>query len=94
MLNLSIYKCIRYFFSFSIGSFGHVDFYFDFGTLWFIDLLVHWFRDKSLSGHSVTLRETVAVTPAEIKGATAYEVSGMFRFLLLLYMLFHFFHES
>ncbi|KAM7471832.1 hypothetical protein LguiA_010015 [Lonicera macranthoides] len=32
--------------------------------------------DKSLSGHSVTLRETVAVTPAEIKGATAYEVAG------------------
>ncbi|XP_021295150.1 uncharacterized protein LOC110424785 [Herrania umbratica] len=34
------------------------------------------FRDKSVSGHSVTLRETIAVTPAEIDGATAYEVSG------------------
>ncbi|EXB29715.1 5'-nucleotidase surE [Morus notabilis] len=32
--------------------------------------------DKSVSGHSVTLRETVAVSSAEIKGATAYEVSG------------------
>ncbi|KAK3013459.1 hypothetical protein RJ639_009767, partial [Escallonia herrerae] len=30
--------------------------------------------DKSLSGHSVTLRETVAVSSAEINGATAYEV--------------------
>lgn len=34
-------------------------------------------RDKSVSGHSVTLRETVAVNSAEINGATAYEVSGM-----------------
>lgn len=33
-------------------------------------------RDKSVSGHSVTLRETVAVNSAEIVGATAYEVSG------------------
>ncbi|XP_037497490.1 5'-nucleotidase SurE isoform X2 [Jatropha curcas] len=32
--------------------------------------------DKSVSGHSVTLRETIAVTSAEINGATAYEVSG------------------
>ncbi|XP_058005052.1 uncharacterized protein LOC110642301 isoform X2 [Hevea brasiliensis] len=32
--------------------------------------------DKSVSGHSVTLQETVAVTSADIKGATAYEVSG------------------
>ncbi|XP_052181673.1 uncharacterized protein LOC127794537 [Diospyros lotus] len=32
--------------------------------------------DKSVSGHSVTLRETVAVTSTEINGATAYEVSG------------------
>lgn len=32
--------------------------------------------DKSVSGHSVTLRETVAVSSAEIEGATAYEVSG------------------
>ncbi|XP_059641894.1 uncharacterized protein LOC132283876 [Cornus florida] len=32
--------------------------------------------DKSLSGHSLTLQETVAVSLAEINGATAYEVSG------------------
>ncbi|XP_044487053.1 5'-nucleotidase SurE-like [Mangifera indica] len=32
--------------------------------------------DKSVSGHSVTLQETIAVNSAEIKGATAYEVSG------------------
>ncbi|KAL7174638.1 hypothetical protein ACSBR2_033808 [Camellia fascicularis] len=29
-----------------------------------------------MSGHSVTLRETVAMTSTEISGATAYEVSG------------------
>ncbi|GFZ08110.1 survival protein SurE-like phosphatase/nucleotidase [Actinidia rufa] len=32
--------------------------------------------DKSVSGHSVTLGETVAVSSAEIHGATAFEVSG------------------
>ncbi|GLT73241.1 hypothetical protein SLA2020_451130 [Shorea laevis] len=32
--------------------------------------------DKSVSGHSVTLQETVAVSSAEINGATAFEVSG------------------
>ncbi|XXG46030.1 hypothetical protein AAC387_Pa02g0970 [Persea americana] len=32
--------------------------------------------DKSVSGHSVTLGETLAVSTAEINGATAYEVSG------------------
>nr|KJB70216.1 hypothetical protein B456_011G064000 [Gossypium raimondii] len=32
--------------------------------------------DKSVSSHSVTVRETITVTPAEIDGATAYEVSG------------------
>ncbi|CAH9088606.1 unnamed protein product [Cuscuta europaea] len=32
--------------------------------------------DKSVAGHSVTLRDTVAVTSADIHGATAYEVSG------------------
>ncbi|KAJ4851632.1 hypothetical protein Tsubulata_028724 [Turnera subulata] len=32
--------------------------------------------DKSRSGHSMTLRETVAVTSAELNGAIAYEVSG------------------
>jgi hypothetical protein len=30
-----------------------------------------------VSGHSVTLQETVAVSSAEINGATAFEVSGM-----------------
>ncbi|KAK6914740.1 Survival protein SurE-like phosphatase/nucleotidase [Dillenia turbinata] len=32
--------------------------------------------DKSLSGHSVTTQETIAVTSAEIDGATAFEVCG------------------
>ncbi|RAL42425.1 unnamed protein product [Cuscuta campestris] len=32
--------------------------------------------DKSVAGHSVTLRDTVAVTAVDIQGATAYEVSG------------------
>uniref|UniRef100_A0A7N0RIM9 Survival protein SurE-like phosphatase/nucleotidase domain-containing protein n=1 Tax=Kalanchoe fedtschenkoi TaxID=63787 RepID=A0A7N0RIM9_KALFE len=32
--------------------------------------------DKSLSGHSVTFGETVAVTSTDINGATAFEVSG------------------
>ncbi|GMI77897.1 hypothetical protein like AT1G72880 [Hibiscus trionum] len=32
--------------------------------------------DKSVSGHSVTVRETITVSPSEIEGATAYEVSG------------------
>ncbi|KAL3343859.1 hypothetical protein AABB24_027402 [Solanum stoloniferum] len=32
--------------------------------------------DKSVAGHSFTLKETIAVTPTNIHGATAYEVSG------------------
>ncbi|KAJ8756069.1 hypothetical protein K2173_024616 [Erythroxylum novogranatense] len=32
--------------------------------------------DKSMAGHSLTLRETVAVTSADVGGATAFEVSG------------------
>ncbi|KAG5229043.1 acid phosphatase survival protein [Salix suchowensis] len=32
--------------------------------------------DKSVSSHSVTLQEAIAVTSAEINGAIAYEVSG------------------
>ncbi|XP_054782924.1 uncharacterized protein LOC129290229 [Prosopis cineraria] len=32
--------------------------------------------DKTVSGHSVTLRETVEARSAEIDGATAFEVSG------------------
>lgn len=33
-------------------------------------------RDKSSSGHSVSLKETVEVASVEVKGATAYEISG------------------
>ncbi|TYI35505.1 hypothetical protein ES332_A03G081400v1 [Gossypium tomentosum] len=33
-------------------------------------------RDKSASGHSLTVRETITVTRAEIEGATAYEVTA------------------
>lgn len=43
---------------------------------------IGFFRDKSVSGHSVTLRETVAVSSAEINGATAFEVSG----IIMLYL--------
>ncbi|WMV35010.1 hypothetical protein MTR67_028395 [Solanum verrucosum] len=32
--------------------------------------------DESMAGHSFTLKESIAVTSAEIPGATAYEVSG------------------
>ncbi|XP_059302520.1 uncharacterized protein LOC132054554 [Lycium ferocissimum] len=32
--------------------------------------------DESTAGHSFTLKETIAVTSAEIHGATAYEVTG------------------
>uniref|UniRef100_M1A158 Acid phosphatase n=1 Tax=Solanum tuberosum TaxID=4113 RepID=M1A158_SOLTU len=32
--------------------------------------------DESMAGHSFTLKESIAVTSAEIHGATAYEVSG------------------
>ncbi|XP_031275470.1 uncharacterized protein LOC116133945 [Pistacia vera] len=32
--------------------------------------------DKSASGHSVTVRETLAVSSVEMNGATAFEVSG------------------
>ncbi|KAE9585925.1 hypothetical protein Lal_00009840 [Lupinus albus] len=32
--------------------------------------------DKSVSGHSVTLRETVEASSANISGATAFEISG------------------
>ncbi|GMN53089.1 hypothetical protein TIFTF001_022244 [Ficus carica] len=32
--------------------------------------------DKSLSGHAVTVLETISVCSAEIGGAVAYEVSG------------------
>ncbi|CAL9750471.1 unnamed protein product [Musa acuminata subsp. burmannicoides] len=32
--------------------------------------------DKSVSGHSITLHQTVAATSADIKGATGFEISG------------------
>ncbi|KAL0319399.1 UNVERIFIED_CONTAM: 5'-nucleotidase SurE [Sesamum angustifolium] len=32
--------------------------------------------DKSTSGHSLSLKETVEVASVEVKGATAYEISG------------------
>ncbi|CAL9116561.1 uncharacterized protein LOC135632476 [Musa acuminata AAA Group] len=32
--------------------------------------------DKSVSGHSITLHQTVAATSADIKGGTAFEISG------------------
>ncbi|KAJ7011997.1 hypothetical protein NC653_002170 [Populus alba x Populus x berolinensis] len=41
------------------------------------DVFVNWLvRDKSVSSHSVTLKEAIAVTSVEINGAIAYEVSG------------------
>jgi len=35
-------------------------------------------REKSASGHAVTVRETLAVYATEMHGATAFEVSGNF----------------
>ncbi|KAG6428885.1 hypothetical protein SASPL_106924 [Salvia splendens] len=32
--------------------------------------------DKTTSAHSVSLKETIEVAPVEVKGATAYEISG------------------
>lgn len=49
--------------------------------------LVACFRDKSVSGHSVTVQETVSVCSAEITGATAYEVSGT---TIYVYIYLHF----
>lgn len=59
----------------SIVFYGFVDF----GFFWVILCLFQIFgcRDKSVSGHSVTLQERVSVTSAEINGATAYVVAGM-----------------
>lgn len=49
--------------------------------------MLFWFdRDQSGSGHSITLRESVAVTSAEIDGAEAYEVSGTLIWLLISYL--------
>ncbi|KAG4207350.1 hypothetical protein ERO13_A03G061100v2 [Gossypium hirsutum] len=47
-------------------------FYLLFVSLEFLHFLV---GDKSASGHSLTVRETITVTRAEIEGATAYEVT-------------------
>lgn len=52
----------------------------------FLEEIISWIgafdRDKSVSGHSLTIRETISVSSAEIDGATAYEVSGTFCDLL------------
>lgn len=50
-----------------------------------IDFFFFEFRDKSVSGHSVTLGETLAVSTAEINGATAYEVSGKITFIWIFF---------
>lgn len=42
-------------------------------------------RDKSVSGHSVTLGENLSVSTAEISGATAYQVSGMITFMWIIF---------
>nr|POF05380.1 5'-nucleotidase sure [Quercus suber] len=44
-------------------------------VLYLISLILSY-GDKSVSGHSVTLQETVAVSSTEINGSTAFEVSG------------------
>ncbi|KAI3825104.1 hypothetical protein L1987_06580 [Smallanthus sonchifolius] len=38
---------------------------------------ITWQLDKSFSGHSLTHQESISVSTAEIKGATAYEVSAL-----------------
>lgn len=43
--------------------------------------------DKSASGHSLTVRETVEVTSTEISGATAFEVSGNISPFIYVYIL-------
>lgn len=50
-------------------------FYVDFWT--FADFLEVACRDKSTSGHSLSLKETVEVASVDVKGATAYEISGI-----------------
>jgi len=42
-----------------------------------LDSYSHHSRGKSVSGHSVTFGETVAVSSVEMNGAIAYEVSGI-----------------
>lgn len=53
-----------------------------FAYLWFdyeifFGGLLIWFRDKSHTGHSMTVGESVAVYSSQIDGAIAYEVSGI-----------------
>lgn len=43
----------------------------------FADFLEVACRDKSTSGHSLSLKETVEVASVDVKGATAYEISGI-----------------
>lgn len=45
-------------------------------------------RDGSMSGHSVTIRETLTACSVEISGATAYEVSGSSAFRFCTFFLF------
>ncbi len=40
-------------------------------------LSLAWCRDRSVSGHSVTTRETLSACSVEISGATAFEVTGI-----------------
>uniref|UniRef100_A0A251SWC9 Putative survival protein SurE-like phosphatase/nucleotidase n=1 Tax=Helianthus annuus TaxID=4232 RepID=A0A251SWC9_HELAN len=42
----------------------------------FVENLYTVCTDKSFSGHSFTYQESISVSTAEIKGATAYEVTG------------------
>jgi hypothetical protein len=44
--------------------------------LMFSDMNLARCRDRSVSGHSVTIRETLSACSVELCGATAYEVSG------------------
>ncbi|KAF2301036.1 hypothetical protein GH714_019451 [Hevea brasiliensis] len=46
------------------------------GLVYLVQALVREGLDKSVSGHSVTLQQTISVISADINGATAYEVSG------------------
>lgn len=43
--------------------------------------------DKSVSGHSVTVCETLAVSSAEMNGAAAFEVSGIITYQCGFYLL-------
>lgn len=54
-------------------------------SLGFIFMVINFdCRDKSLSGHSVTVRDTVVASSLEINGATAFEVAGTITFSFCL----------